>query len=482
MNLLNVNAGRLSRAVCLGLLVAAGGCASTEPKLPTIAKWGTADEYPEETEQPDKLVALWSDDVLHQAGGPPTRGLGGRVYFYNQTESAVPVDGQLVVYGFEDHPDDEATGEEDVPVKKFVFTKDQLVKHYSPSEFGPSYSFWLPWDADMEEQKWISVVPVFIDARGKVVMGPHARHRLNGKKDPALAKKEKQQKSKSDEQVQLASHETPEPTSSDEEDSSTPRRLEATSIPLRGVTPAMIDSLRQSMQDSQVRPAGGAGAEAPAANVRPAVGRKARQDEDSDARTGADSGSQANATKQNRSDASTSDGQEQVRNLTAPPPISTARQLTRPRIEPDHSDWRNQLRRSAPTPQSAEPILAAGAVPAGLPMNLPGSMAAAQLPNQLPGQSTATVPGRLPAAGLPTLPGTGPGPVPNSPSLSPAGVSTEMVGGQAVTSQVYYGSPGSSLGSGPGNLAPAAYPTNTPGAGSPAPTAPSGSLLRLPTR
>ncbi|MFO0915620.1 MAG: hypothetical protein U0795_21830 [Pirellulales bacterium] len=464
MNLLNVNAGRLSRAVCLGLLVAAGGCASTEPKLPTIAKWGTADEYPEETEQPDKIVALWSDDVLHQAGGPPTRGLGGRVYFYNPTESAVPVDGQLVVYGFEDHPDDETTGEEDIPVKKFVFTKDQLVKHYSPSEFGPSYSFWLPWDSDMEEQKWISVVPVFIDSRGKVVMGQHARHRLNGKKDPALAKKEKQQKAKSDEQVQLASHETSEPTSSDEEDLSTPRRLEATSIPLRGVTPAMIDSLRQSMQDSQVRPAGGAAAEAPASNVRPAVGRKARQDEDSDARTGADSGSRANATKENRSDTTSSDGMDQVRNLTAPPPITTARQLTRPRIEPDHSDWRNQLRRSAPTPPSAAPSLAA------------------QLPNQLPSQSTATVPGPLPATGLPTLPGTGPGPAPRGSSLSPADASTEMVAGQAVTSQVYYGSPGSSLGSGLGSLVPAAYPTNSPGAGSPAPTAPSGSLLRLPTR
>ncbi len=35
-------------------------------------------------------------------GKPVTRGFGGRIYFYNDRSQAVPVDGELVVYGFDD--------------------------------------------------------------------------------------------------------------------------------------------------------------------------------------------------------------------------------------------------------------------------------------------------------------------------------------------------------------------------------------------
>ena len=74
--------------------------------------------------KPDKIVALWSDTVLTQAGRPPIRGFGGRLMFYEgKKEEPIKVEGTLVVYAF-DETDRDANNAR--PDRKYVFTPQQL--------------------------------------------------------------------------------------------------------------------------------------------------------------------------------------------------------------------------------------------------------------------------------------------------------------------------------------------------------------------
>src|SRR5690242_474650 len=51
---------------------------------------------------PTRIVALWSPAMYNMPGKPSMRGFGGRLYFYNEKDQPVPVEGQLIVYGFND--------------------------------------------------------------------------------------------------------------------------------------------------------------------------------------------------------------------------------------------------------------------------------------------------------------------------------------------------------------------------------------------
>src|SRR5690606_9283281 len=108
------------------------------------------------------LVAIWSDSVYQEPGKTPTRGFGGRLYFYNEKNEPIRVEGSLLVYGFDDTVDQHSA----VPSRKFAYTAEQFATHYSESELGPSYSVWIPWDAAGGEEAKIGLVPIFTAAGG----------------------------------------------------------------------------------------------------------------------------------------------------------------------------------------------------------------------------------------------------------------------------------------------------------------------------
>lgn len=148
-------------------------------KLPFVGDKEHADKSP--YPNPVQVAATWSPDTLTQTGRTPTRGFGGRLFFFDEQTHAVPVDGKLVVHGF-----DETALNEKERVKKFEFTADQFTKHFSQSDLGASYSVWIPWDAIGGEQKEISLVASFVTAEGKTVQSSPAKVRLPGtKEDPA---------------------------------------------------------------------------------------------------------------------------------------------------------------------------------------------------------------------------------------------------------------------------------------------------------
>ena len=131
-----------------------------------------------EYQAPARLISIWSDAMYTQPGQPPTRGFGGRLYFYSAKEKTIPVEGQLVVYGYDDSADGTPAKS---PSRKFAFTPEQFTQHYSPTELGASYSVWIPWDAMGGVRKSITLLPVFTATNGQVVMGEQSINVLAGK-------------------------------------------------------------------------------------------------------------------------------------------------------------------------------------------------------------------------------------------------------------------------------------------------------------
>lgn len=175
-------AGNLCRrvlAIAFPLLLAASsGCSS----LATIPD----DWFREEPEflTPTRVIPVWTDTVLHQAGKQGTRGCGGRIMFYRgDSKRAIRVDGSLIVYAW----DETQSADRQKPDRKFVFRADDLQRHYSESKIGDSYSFWLPWDTVGGEQTQLTLIARFIDRNGGEVTSAPARVILPGIVSPPEA-------------------------------------------------------------------------------------------------------------------------------------------------------------------------------------------------------------------------------------------------------------------------------------------------------
>ena len=146
--------------------------ASLLDRLPFVNKDKDDEEpYP----NPVKVASTWTPDTLVQTGRVPTRGFGGRIFFYDEKSRPVPVDGTLIVHGF-----DEKAADPKQSVKRFEFTPEQFTKHFSKSDLGASYSIWIPWDAMGGEQKKVSLVTSFKTKEGRMVQGSPTTMMLPG--------------------------------------------------------------------------------------------------------------------------------------------------------------------------------------------------------------------------------------------------------------------------------------------------------------
>ena len=170
--------------VLIALTASAVGCAS-QAKKSKFAAWDVRkavglkknDEKPE-PQVPTRLVATWTETVLNTAGQKPLRGFGGRIAFFNRdSDDPVRVDGQLVVYAFDETS---RPSHETHPSRKYIFPAAEVVRHESESKVGPSYSFWLPWDEVGGSQRNISLIARFEPTGGPIVIGEQTKHFLPG--------------------------------------------------------------------------------------------------------------------------------------------------------------------------------------------------------------------------------------------------------------------------------------------------------------
>ena len=181
MNRIAPNSWYLVALTVLGCV----GCQSMGPLGRVGLPWSKHSEVVESRYQsPARLVAIWTDASYNTVGKKPIRGFGGRLYFYNQKQQPVPVEGQLVVYAYDDT---DPSGPSQGPSRKYVFTPEQLTEHFSESDLGASYSIWLPWDEVGGEQKSISLVPILTNASGQVITGAQSINLLPGTRPNAEA-------------------------------------------------------------------------------------------------------------------------------------------------------------------------------------------------------------------------------------------------------------------------------------------------------
>lgn len=133
-----------------------------------------------EYQVPQSMNVTWSHDILTLPGKPATRGFGGRFYFYNEKTQAIPVDGDMVVYGFDDTNKTQTTEDLSQATKRFRFTAEQFTTHFSEGELGASYSVWIPWDEAYGAPKKIMLIPTFLTKDGRMVRGSAANLSLPG--------------------------------------------------------------------------------------------------------------------------------------------------------------------------------------------------------------------------------------------------------------------------------------------------------------
>jgi len=167
-------------------LVACTGCSTFKAKSTKVAKsldvrrvFGHKADEPAPPEVPLRMVSSWTDTVLSKTDKKPQRGFGGRLTFFGQDrESLIRVDGQLVVYAFEET---EGQPRSTQPTRRYVFPREQFVRHESESTLGPSYSVWLPWDEVGGERKNISLIARFEPKGGPLLVGEQTSHLLPGR-------------------------------------------------------------------------------------------------------------------------------------------------------------------------------------------------------------------------------------------------------------------------------------------------------------
>jgi hypothetical protein len=159
-------------------LVSATGCSQFDMKR-RIPWRPDTDDNPG---QVSKILATWTDAVSHKQGQPPKRGFGGRLMFFEaDSDKPVKIEGDLVVYAFDEEGRKPTNTK---PDRKYVFPAATLERHYSESKIGHSYSVWLPWGEVGGPQKEIGLVARLVPKEGAAVVSPQSKIVLPGKKSP----------------------------------------------------------------------------------------------------------------------------------------------------------------------------------------------------------------------------------------------------------------------------------------------------------
>lgn len=147
--------------VWLAVLMLTGwaGCSPLKDKLPNFDLSRNIPWSKEKRPQgPDRLSVVWTDTILNTPGEEPKRGFGGRIMFFRGDDAKpIKISGSVSVYAY----DEESDKVDSIPDRKFVFTPDQVEKHYSKSDLGHSYSFWIPWDNAGGLQKKLTLLTRF---------------------------------------------------------------------------------------------------------------------------------------------------------------------------------------------------------------------------------------------------------------------------------------------------------------------------------
>jgi len=172
---------------CLAMSIGLTGCTGVKNSMRIgekdslwnpVAKLRAEKEKETPPSEPETMVATWKQTVYESPDSVAVRGFAGRIFFYDQSNNAVPADGDLIIYGYDDSNKDSGTDRAD---KQFVFRSTEFQTHKSDSGFGVSYSVWLPWEKVGGFRKPITLVPRFKTKEGKIIRAGQAQAILDGR-------------------------------------------------------------------------------------------------------------------------------------------------------------------------------------------------------------------------------------------------------------------------------------------------------------
>ena len=167
-------------STCVGCSTLGGKLADSDGRFNPLKRLTSKKEKEPEFKIPKSMVGIWKASTYEKPGAKSIRGFGGRFYFYDGNNEPVRVNGDLTIYGYDDHKQaDSIEGKAD---RKFVFKADSLNSHFSESAFGESYSFFVPWDNVGGEEKTITLIPVFKTVEGHMPEAKPATMRLPGRR------------------------------------------------------------------------------------------------------------------------------------------------------------------------------------------------------------------------------------------------------------------------------------------------------------
>ena len=174
------SARRLHGLLLLTWIVAAAGCSQFDMSRRIPWRSDTWDK----ARQADKVMATWTDAVSRNPARPPRRGFGGRLMFFEtESDKPVKVEGDLVVYAFDEEGRSPSNTK---PDRKYVFPAETLEHLYSKSKIGHSYSVWLPWDEVGGPRQEISLIARLAPKEGAPVVSPQSKIVLPGTKSPSM--------------------------------------------------------------------------------------------------------------------------------------------------------------------------------------------------------------------------------------------------------------------------------------------------------
>ena len=168
------------------LMVFSLGCSTLQPSTEKDKVLTEQDLAPfvgnriSNSSRPARIAVVWTNNILKGQGKNATRGFTGRVYFYDHNDELLQVDGELVVYGY----DDSQYNPSDVPDHVYKFPPENFQNHYNPTEIGHSYAVWIPWPQENGYRKSISLFPTFKTSSGIVLHGNLSRLTLPGEAPP----------------------------------------------------------------------------------------------------------------------------------------------------------------------------------------------------------------------------------------------------------------------------------------------------------
>jgi hypothetical protein len=163
---------RILKLMVGGLAACMAGCAIL-PDTSMEFPWMEA-----KPELPDRILSVWADTILHQAGRPGVRGFGGRLYFYKEgSADPVKVAGSMRVYVFDGESTDPQRA---APLKVFVIRSEDLDSHHSKTSLGHSYNVWVPWDVVGGPNRVLSLIVRFDGTNGGTVLGEPSTELLPG--------------------------------------------------------------------------------------------------------------------------------------------------------------------------------------------------------------------------------------------------------------------------------------------------------------